>query len=224
VLGVGIGAYREETEALWPGRAMHRGRYAAEFMQACGVLFRDRRASFSGEYISFADVECYPKALQEPLPMLSGGNSLGSKQRAGRYGQGWLPACLTPAEIADGMSEVRAAADVAGRELPADFDVAPQLAVAIGATEREAMKTFEESQLFAHLRSLSDSTLRGRQADWGERNLIGTAEQIIDRIGQYQQVGVTTLCGLIFAANTVSQTLDQVAQFAESVIAVVNHA
>jgi len=30
VVGVGIGAYREEFEALQPGVALHRGRYAEE--------------------------------------------------------------------------------------------------------------------------------------------------------------------------------------------------
>jgi probable F420-dependent oxidoreductase len=224
VLGLGIGAYREETEAMWPGQSLHRGRHAAEFMESCALLFGERRASYSGTYISFTDVESYPKAVQDPLPMLSGGNAPGSKERAGRFGQGWLPACLTPEEIAAGMVEVRTAAEAAGRELPADFDVAPQLAVSIGADERQAMATFESSQLFAHMRSLSQSTLKDRQADWGARNLIGSAEQMIDRIGRYAEAGVTTLSGLLFAANDVTQTLDQMAEFAETVIAVVNRA
>lgn len=222
ILGVGIGAYREETEAMWPGRKMHRGDYADEFMRACALLFTERRASFHGEYISFTDVESYPKAVQDSLPVLSGGNAAGSRQRAGRYAQGWLPACLTPQEIAAGMVEVRATADAAGRELPADFDVAPQLAVAIGSTGRQAMETFEASQVFRHMRSLSESTLKGRQADWGERNLIGTAEQILDRVGRYAEAGVTTLSGLLFASNDVAHTMDQMSEFAESVIAVVN--
>lgn len=223
VLGLGIGAYREETEALWSGRSIHRGRYAAEFMQACDVLFRERRASYSGEYIAFEDVECYPKGVQGPVPILSGGNAQESKERAGRYAQGWLPACLTPDEMRAGMSEVRAAAGRAGREMPPDFDVAPQFSVALGRTEREAMEIFTSSQLFTHMRSLSDSTLRGRQGAWQERNLIGTPEQVVERIAEYEAAGVTTLCGLLFAANTVEQTVEQITEFAESVIAVVNH-
>jgi probable F420-dependent oxidoreductase len=222
MLGVGIGAYREETEAMWPGRTMHRGDYAAEFMQACSVLFRERRASFQGNYVNFTDVESYPKAVQDPLPVLSGGNATGSKQRAGRYADGWLPACLTPAEMASGLAEVRAAAEAAGRELPADFDVAPQLSVAIGRTSQDAMATFESSQLYKHMLSLSQSTLKGRQADWADRNLIGTAEQMIDQIGRYAEAGVTTLSGLLFASNDISHTIDQVSEFAETVIAVVN--
>lgn len=222
LLGVGIGAYREETEAMWPGRSMHRGKYAAEFMQACSVLFTQRRASFAGEYISFTDVESYPKGQQDPIPMLSGGNSAGCKQRAGRFGDGWLPACLTPEEMAAGIAEIRGEAESVGRELPPNFDIAPQLSVSIGPTSQAAMAAFEQSQLYQHMRSLSESTLKGRQADWADRNLIGTAEQMIDRIGRYAEVGVTTLSGLLFASNNVAHTMDQMAEFAENVIAKVN--
>lgn len=84
------------------------------------------------------------------------------------------------------------------------------------------MAAFEQSQLYQHMRSLSESTLKGRQADWADRNLIGTAEQMIDRIGRYAEVGVTTLSGLLFASNNVAHTMDQMAEFAENVIAKVN--
>ena len=221
-LGVGIGAYREETEAIWPGVRIHRGDHAVEFLQSLELLMTQRRASFHGEYITFEDVESFPKARQAKLPILSGGNAPGSKKRAGQLAHGWLPACLTPEEMASGLREVRASAEEVGRELPADFDVAPQMSVAIGATQQQAMAAFESSQLHSHMRSLAQSTLKGRQANWGERNLIGTAEQMIDQIGRYEEAGVTSLAGLLFASNSVSQTLDQMADFADSVISVVN--
>jgi probable F420-dependent oxidoreductase len=222
MLGLGIGAYREETEAMWPGRRMHRGDYAEEFMRSLDVLIEERRADFTGEYIAFSDVESYPKAIQRPLPVLSGGNSTGSKVRAGRYAHGWLPACLTPAEVVDGIADVRRAAEAVDRDLPDNFDVAPQMSVALGPTEQQAMDTFQSSQLYSHMRSLSESTLKGRQADWAERNLIGTPERIIDQVGRYAEAGVTTLCGLLFASNDVDRTRDQMQQFAETVIAAVN--
>jgi probable F420-dependent oxidoreductase len=221
-LGLGIGAYREETEAMWPGRRMHRGHYADEFMRSLGLLLTERRATFTGDYISFTDVESYPKAVQDPLPVLSGGNAGGSKERAGKYAHGWLPACLTPAEMAAGVADVRRSAEAVGRTLPADFDVAPQMSVAIASTEQGAADTFQSSQLYNHMRSLSESTLKGRQADWAERNLIGTPERVIDQVGRYAEAGVTTLSGLLFASNDVSHTRDQMQQFAETVIAVVN--
>jgi probable F420-dependent oxidoreductase len=222
MLGVGIGAYREEIDAMWPQHGLHRGRHAEEFFKSINVLLRERRASYSGEFISFTDVESFPKPVQNPLPLLSGGNASGSKERAARFGNGWLPACLTPSEISDGVAEIRAVAEQSGRVLPADFDVAPQLAVALGRTREEALKTFEESQIFTHMRSLSESTLKGRQADLTERNLIGSPDDVLEQVQRYADAGATTLSALLFAANDVPQTLEQMQEFSESIIAVVN--
>ncbi|MFF5235324.1 LLM class flavin-dependent oxidoreductase [Dactylosporangium sp. NPDC000521] len=218
ILGVGIGAYREETEAMYPGRSMHRGRYAKEFLESLDVLLTERRASYSGEYISFTDVESYPKPVQTPLPVLSGGNAPGSKERAAKYGTGWIPACLTPDEVAAGVAEIRDTAEKVGRTLPDTFDVAPQLSVSVGRTREEAWSRFEKSQLYAHMRSLSESTLKGRQDSWFERNLIGTPDDIAEQIAKYDQAGVTTLSALLFAANDVPETLDMMAEFSETVI------
>lgn len=218
VLGVGIGAYREEFEAMWPQRSLHRGDLAKETIEALRVLFTDRRADYSGEYIVFDDVESFPKPVQDRLPILSGGNAPGTRERAGRFCDGWLPACLTVAEMADGIADIERIAESAGRALPADFDVAPQFGVAIGRTHEEAVATFQSSQLFAHTRSLSESTLKGRQGGITERNLIGTVDEIVERISAYREIGVTTLAGLIFAYDTVPETLEAMEQFATEVI------
>ncbi|WP_343965194.1 TIGR03619 family F420-dependent LLM class oxidoreductase, partial [Streptosporangium amethystogenes] len=108
VLGVGIGAYREEFEAMNPGRRINRGEHAAEAIQALNALFTERRASFKGRWVEFEDVESYPKPAQPALPILSGGNAPGSRTRAALHAGGWLPACLTPGEVAAGIADIRA--------------------------------------------------------------------------------------------------------------------
>lgn len=219
-LGVGIGAYREEAEAMWPGARIHRGRQAEEYTRALQLLFTERRASFEGEFVSFTDVESFPKPRQTPLPILSGGNSSGARERAARYGHGWLPAVLTPAEVGAGLAAIRSLAVEAGRSLPADFDVAPQLSVSIGRDTADAVSNFETSQLYQHMRSLSKSTLKDQDtANFSSRNLIGNAEQMLDQVRAYAAAGVTTLSALLFAKNTVEETLEAMQWFAESVIA-----
>jgi alkanesulfonate monooxygenase SsuD/methylene tetrahydromethanopterin reductase-like flavin-dependent oxidoreductase (luciferase family) len=156
--------------------------------------------------------------VQRPLPVLSGGNSAGSKQRAATLATGWLPACLTPEEIAGGVAEIRRTAEAAGRELPEDFDVAPQLGVAIGRTREEAVERFRSSQLYAHLASLSRSTLKDQGGELESRNLVGTPEQVREQVEQYREAGATTLSGLLFAANTVAETEDAMALFSAEVI------
>lgn len=204
---------------MWADRALHRGRQADEFVQAIGVLLTERQASFTGEYIAFRDVESFPKPRQTVLPVLSGGNAPGSKDRAARWANGWLPAVLGPDDVRAGLAEIRAIAEGAGRVLPSGFEVAPQLSVGIGTTQEDALARFEASQLATHMRSLSASTLKDQKGGWVERNLIGSPEQIIERVHAYADAGVTTLCGLLFACNTVEETLDAMADFAENVIA-----
>ena len=110
-------------------------------------------------------------------------------------------------------------AATSGRVLPSEFDVAPQLSVGIGPTVEQALDRFDRSQLATHMRSLSASTLKDQQGGWVDRNLIGPPEVILEQVHAYAAAGATTLCGLLFACNTVEETLDAMADFSENVIA-----
>ncbi len=216
VLGVGIGAYREEFEAMYPGVRIHRGNHAEEYLDALGVLFEDRHSSFDGHHVSFSDMENYPKPLQSPLPILSGGNSPGARRRAARV-HGWLPACLTPAEYADGITEIT---DLAEGELSTGFEPALQVAVSIGSSREEAIARFTGSQVHTHITSLGASTMKGRlDDDLAARNLIGTADDICEQVAAYSTAGVDTLAGLLFAADTIAETQEQMEAFSSGVIA-----
>ena len=115
ILGVGTGAYREEYEALYPdARDARRGDIIDEGMRALRLLFTERKASFRGRHVRFEEVECFPKPRQTPLPMYAGGNHAEVRRRAGAYGEGWMPAVLSPEEIARGVEDVHRAAAAAG--------------------------------------------------------------------------------------------------------------
>lgn len=217
-LGVGIGAYREEFEAMWPGRGLHRGEYAQEFLESLDVLLTERRASYKGRWISFEDVESFPKPSR-PLRILSGGNAPGSRRRAATLASGWLPACLTVTEIAEGLANIRLISEAHGRPLPDDFEVAPQFAVSMAPTHEEALRRFEASQVHAHLESLSQSTLKERTGGLVERNLIGTPDEIAERVAAYADAGANTMSALLFATNTVEETIEAMQEFSELIIA-----
>src|SRR3974390_1472478 len=55
-IGVGIGAYREEFEALHPDGKVHRGKMVEEGVKALRLLFSQREASLDGNYYKFKDV------------------------------------------------------------------------------------------------------------------------------------------------------------------------
>lgn len=218
ILGVGTGAYREEYEALYPdARDARRGEIVDEGMRALRLLFTERKASFSGKHVRFQDVECFPKPRQAPLPMYAGGNHPEVRRRAGEYGEGWMPAVLSPEEIARGVDDVHRAAARAGRD-GAPIDIAPQFACSIGRTHDEAVTRFHGSQLYKHLESLKRSTLREQTGGFEQRNLIGSPAEICERIRAYQQAGVTTLSGLLFVANTVPEMQEAIDLFGREVI------
>src|SRR2546427_9939697 len=214
ILGVGTGAYREEYEALFPdAKTVHRGTLVDEGMRALRLLFTERKATFRGKSVHFEEVECFPKPAQDPLPIYAGGNHAEVRRRAGEYGQGWMPAVLSPEEITRGIEEVHRHAAKAGRD-GSTIDIAPQFAVSIGRTHEEAVRRFHGSQLYKHLESLKKSTLREQQEGGFEaRNLIGGPEEISERIRAYERVGVTTCSGLIFVANTVPELHESIELF-----------
>jgi probable F420-dependent oxidoreductase len=218
ILGVGVGAYREEYEALYPGVPVHRGALVEEGIQALRRLFTERRVTFEGRHVRFRDVECYPKPAQSPLPIWVGGNAPEVRRRAGELGDGWLPAVLSPEEIAHGVEEIRRAAERAGRD-PARVEIAPQFAVSIGRTREEAVRRFHASQLYKHLESLRTSTLREQQrGGFEDRNLIGSPDEICERIEAYRKAGVTSLPALLFVASGVPEVLEAIELFGREVV------
>ena len=218
ILGVGAGAYREEYEALFPdARGVRRGTIVDEGMQALRLLFTERKATFRGSTVHFEEVECFPKPAQDPMPIYAGGNHPEVRRRAGQYGQGWMPAVLSPEEIARGVEDVHREAAAAGRD-GAAIDIAPQFAVSIGRTREEADRRFRGSQLFKHLESLKKSTLREQTGGFEQRNLIGSPEEISERIRVYERAGVTTCSGMLFVAGSVAEMREAIELFGREVL------
>jgi probable F420-dependent oxidoreductase len=218
ILGVGTGAYREEYEALFPdAKAVRRGEIVEEGIQALRLLFTERKATFRGHHVRFEDVECFPKPAQRPMPIYAGGNHPEVRRRAGQYCEGWMPAVLSPEEIARGVEDVRRAAAKAGRD-GAALDIAPQFAVSIGRTHEEAVRRFHASQLYKHLESLKTTTLREQTGGFEQRNLIGSPEEICERIRRYAEVGVTTCSGMLFVASSVPEMQEAIELFGREVL------
>jgi len=220
MLGVGVGAYREEFDAMYSGRELHRGRYVDEFLDSLAVLFSHRRATYEGEFIRFVDVESFPKPVQDPLPILSGGNSPQSRRRAATTANGWLPACLTPREYADGLRDIRRIESEQDIDPSRHFDAGLQLVVSIHDRHEDAVERFRSSRVHSHLASLTRSTMKGRLGDPLEaRNLVGTLDDVLEQIQAYVDAGLDVFAGLLFATDTVDETLEAMERFSHEVIA-----
>ncbi len=82
----------------------------------------------------------------------------------------------------------------------------------------EAERRFRASQLYKHLESLKRTTLREQTGGFEQRNLIGSPEEICERIRVYQEAGVTTLSGMLFVANAVAEMQEAIELFGREVL------
>ncbi|MFC3959129.1 TIGR03619 family F420-dependent LLM class oxidoreductase [Halovivax cerinus] len=218
VLGTGVGAYREEFDAVHPDVSLSRGRIMDESVEALAQLFTPGAASYDGEFVAYEDVDLHPKPVQEPFPLYVGGNHPNAMKRAVRHGQGWLPAGLTPDEVEARLEDLDELCAEYDRD-PDEIDVAPQLIAAVDRDGDRARESFRESQVFEHLKSLSGSTLKDQSLDdLVEQNLIGSPDELIESLQRYHDLGVDHFPAIIFAANDVEELHEQLSVFADTVM------
>jgi probable F420-dependent oxidoreductase len=216
VLGLGMGAYREEFEAVSPRlRTARRGQMMDEGLAALRLLFSERRARFDGKDYAF-DVQLYPKPVQDPLPILVGGNHPNSLRRAATLAQGWIPTGLDADQIRQGRERLLELAVAAGRD-PAELVVAPQIMCCIARTQEEALARFRRSRYYVHMQSLAGSTLVGDLQRAEDINLIGTPDEVIARIGALTDAGVSELGAISFVSDTIEEMVEDIQLFAEQV-------
>lgn len=217
-LGLGLGAYREEFDALHPDCDVQRGDIVEEGGHALVKLFTERVSSLDGKFYKFRDVELWPKPLQKQIPILIGGNNANCIRRAVEYGTGWLPAGLHIDKLREGIASLRHQADLAGRNWR-EMEVAPQYICRVDRNLDNARRQFETSQMHTHLVSLKKSTLKEQgNVSLEDSNLIGTPEMIVEKALALREAGVTHLLGIYFAAHSVQDLLDQMQLFSEEVM------
>jgi len=217
-IGVGIGAYREEFDALQPDSDLQRGDIVDEGLEALNKLLTDRVASFDGAFYKYRDVELWPKPMQKRIPILVGGNNPNNIRRAVEHATGWLPAGLHISKVRAGVAMLKEHAERVGRDWR-QIDVAPQFIVRVDRDKAKAVRDFEASQMYTHLVSLKKSTLKDQgDVKMEDSNLIGTPAEVVDKANALKEAGVTHLLGLYFAANSVKELIDQMQLFAEEVV------
>jgi len=222
ILGVGLGAYREEFLA-WGGSRIakaRRGDMMDEGLEALHLLFNEGRCSYEGTYYTFKDVEMFPKARAQPFPLYVGGHNLEAVERAARYGQGWLPGWRPLRELEQRITHLKARAAELGRN-PAGIEIAPQFSVTIDKTLEAAEKRYMASGLVAHRVSLSYT---GRDLSHQVVvNLVGSPEVILEKVDTLRRMGVDHCSALMFPANSVAEMNEQVEWFATDVMAKFGH-
>ena len=189
ILGVGVGAYREESDAL---HIRERRARVDEGIQGLRELFEKPKASFAGMYVRFTDVELYPKPIQRPLPIVVGEHRVTPAilDRIARYAQGWVPG-ISPEQFRDAQPKLRDALRRYGRDL-SEVELVREIPVSLAENRETAIRRYRETPAYAHKVSLLEQ--------WGWKpssvedimgtSLIGTADDVIEGIQRYLDVNV----------------------------------
>lgn len=188
ILGVGIGHLAKEFEVLGVPREK-RGQMTDEYLAAIRALWTEESPSFSGEFVSFDDVVFEPRPDPGAIPIWVGGNSPAAIRRAARFGDGWVPWQITPADLPAALDQLFSHPEFAGEA--EGFDVVMPGTI----IQRE----------------------EGTQRELGETVIPDGPDQWIDVVGANRDGGATmTSVGL--TAPTYEGYLDKLSEFGERVI------
>ena len=191
VVGVGVGSLPEENAALGVPY-LERGRLTDEFLDVLAALWAPGSATAQGEFWSFTDVVSSPKPCQQPHPpIVVGGNRPPALRRAARW-QGWHPMRLPPESMATRLELIDAELAAAGRSRADGFRVHACLELDLWETPRE----------------------RAPRAP-----MHGRAEQLLDTIGRYEEIGVTDLVLSARSADGTALLKEQLERFTDTVMA-----
>jgi probable F420-dependent oxidoreductase len=217
ILGVGLGAYREEAESLGI-RSKDRRDMLDEGIIAMRELFTHSPASHHGKHFKFTQIDLQPKPVQRPFPIYPGGNSTSSIRRAAELGQGWIPAALTPNEILEGYKMLEYFSKKAGRD-PRSIEIVPEISTTIDLSQGRAIERYRRSPWADHWKSLRKTTMKSQTSaiSHEERGFHGTPREIAKRIERYAHTPVRGFM-LTFTAENVDELLDSLRIFSMQVM------
>jgi probable F420-dependent oxidoreductase len=158
----GVGWDAEEFKIL--GVPFHeRGRIADEYLAAIVELWTSDSPEFDGKYVSFKDVTFEPKPVQKPhLPIWIGGDAEPMLKRAARHASGWFPWLTKPEDIPSKIDFIKSQPTYDGRPF-------------------EVLYGLGSSQIGEGHVVIDDPTQRPGMS----------AEEIIDQLGWFAELGVT---------------------------------
>ena len=174
VVGVGVGWWPEEFEALAAPPFAERGAVTDEYIRLMKTLWTQSEPRFEGKYYRVGDITMLPAPTQKPHPPIwVGGHTEPALRRTATLGDAWHPiglrgpAGLAPDELAEKLARIHTLARAAGRN-PADIGVA--------------------------FRAPLDLWPSGGKAPGGaERPLAGPPAKVADDIRAYASAGVDTM-------------------------------
>ncbi len=158
----GVGWLEREFELL--GVPFHeRGRMSDEYLEAMIELWTKEKPQYEGKYVSFKDAAFAPKPVQKPhIPIWMGGDAEGALKRIGRYATGWWPYLTKPKDFPARLDFIKSQPEYKGGPF-------------------ELMYAMSTSLVGEGHVVVDDPQAKGGQ----------TAQQLVDRLSEFHELGVT---------------------------------
>ncbi|BDB40686.1 MULTISPECIES: dimethylsulfone monooxygenase SfnG [Mycobacterium] len=211
------GWFKHEFTGLGEPWLEHDERYrrSAEFIQALKALWTQDRANLAGDFYRLRDFSMQPKPVSLPgrlhPEIFQGGNSTAARGNGGRYADWYFSNGKDFDGVAEQIGELREIAALAGRSEAPRFGL--NGFVIVRDTEAEAREVLREIVAKADVTAVAGFANAVRQAGaatadhrgmWADSSfedlvqyndgfrtqLIGTAEQVAERIVAYRKLGV----------------------------------
>jgi len=215
------GWFKGEFTALGEQWLEHDERYrrSEEFIRVLKASWTQDEAEFSGDFYNLHGYSLKPKPLQHPHPeIFQGGNSTAARQMAGRVSDWYFMNGNSIEGARDQIAEVSEYALAAGREPGRDIRFGLNAFIVARESEAEARETVEEIIAEADREAVEGFGAAVKQAgqstadkrgmwqdskfedlvqynDGFRTGLIGTPEQIAQRIVDYRKEGVGLILG-----------------------------
>ncbi|MBO0768035.1 MAG: dimethyl sulfone monooxygenase SfnG [Solirubrobacterales bacterium] len=216
------GWFKDEFRQLGEPWLEHDERYrrTAEYLQALVKYWTEDDAQFAGDFYRIRDFTLKPKPLSwpgRPHPeIFQGGNSAAARFNGGHYSDWYFSNGKDFDGVTEQLEDLKAHAADAGRATPPRFGL--NGFVIVRDTEKEAKDTLREIVDKAHVEAVkgfrdavqqagpSTSDKKGMWADSSfedlvqyndgfRTQLIGTPEQVAERIIAYRKLGVDLILG-----------------------------
>ena len=145
-------------------------RQLEEGVECVRGLLRESKTNFEGKWFTLTDAQCVPKPVQAELPIwIGGGGEKKTLRIAAKFADGWNVPFISPDDFRRKVGILHQHCEDVGRD-PA----AIKLSVNVGMAWRE-------EDLVAQFGNIANFVRPGV--------LMGTEQQIIDRVGEYVDAG-----------------------------------
>lgn len=225
-LNIVSGWLRDEFEKLGEPWLNHEERYrrSAEFLQVLRAILSDAPANFTGDYYRISDYTLRPQPKVIP-ELFQGGTSTAARHNAGHYADWYFTNGASLPELREQIAEVKSHAEAAGRETKVgvngfviigdtESEARERLREIVANADREAVEGFRESVCEAGQSTADGKGMWANSSfedlvqynDGFKTGLIGTAEQVEERLEELRLAGVDlVLCGFLHVDEEVQR-------------------